>query len=152
MNKRGQFYLIAAVVIISLIISLVLVTNYSQKTENVRVYDLAEELKIESGKTLDLGAITGTYRWNELTQNYSSYAGNDIRIVFIVGNSSIQDVFKYDNGVKNTTIPRIFVPGNPGNLTITVDGTNYIFKIRAGQNFYFIMSQNIGEERYVATN
>ena len=49
-GKEGQFYLAAAIVIIVLIVSFAGITNYIKRSEPVRIYDLKDELGIESGK------------------------------------------------------------------------------------------------------
>ena len=59
MKERGQFYLIGAVVIIMIIIGFVVITNYSKTTSSTKIYDLAEELEIESAYVIDYGIISG---------------------------------------------------------------------------------------------
>ena len=149
-NKRGQFYLLASIIIITLIAGIFAVTNYSRKSEGTKVYNLAEELKIESGKFLDRSAVTGSYDWNSFTSNFSSYVGNSIEIVYIVGKLEGYEVYKYDDsGNKNMSLSSSL---NGEVLTVNVEGINYDFKLKEGQNFYFIMYQYIGKEKYVARN
>ena len=57
MNKRGQFYLVAAMVIIVLIVGFAAVQNYTKKSRTIKLIDLKEELGIESGKVLDFGTF-----------------------------------------------------------------------------------------------
>ncbi len=45
-NKRGQFYLIADIIIIAAIIGYAAVSKYLGKTESVKLYNLGEELGI----------------------------------------------------------------------------------------------------------
>ena len=54
-QKRGQFYLVAAIVIISLIVGFSVVSNYATNKEVVKLYDLKEELGIESANVLKYG-------------------------------------------------------------------------------------------------
>jgi len=54
-QKRGQFYLIAALIIIAVIIGFAGISNYIQKKEVIKLYDLGEELGIESQNVLDFG-------------------------------------------------------------------------------------------------
>jgi hypothetical protein len=147
-SKRGQFYLIATIVIIGLIIGVFVLANYSKGKSQSRVYELGSELKRESGKMLDYGATTGNYPWASFTGNFSGYAGKDINIIFLTGTLSSYEVYQYNNTIKQS-----FPYTNISNLvTISVDGTNYNFKMRKGQNFYFVMYQYIEGERYVSTN
>jgi len=85
-GRKGQFYLLAAIIIIVLIIATVAIVNYSKKKKDIRVYDLSEELEIESSKVLDYGAVNEDYRWDKFTKNFSVYAGREIEVVYIIGN------------------------------------------------------------------
>lgn len=148
MKKKGQFYLIATIVIIGLLTGVFVLSSYSREKSQSRVYEIGDELKRESGKVLDYGAVTGDYPWLSFTGNFSSYAGKDINIIFLTGNQSNYEVYKYNNTIKQS-----FPYTNISNsVTINVDGTNYNFKMRKGQNFYFIMYQYTEGERYVTTN
>lgn len=148
-NKIGQFYLMTALIIITLIVSIIAIYNYSSRKEYSRVHDLAEELKVESGKVLDYGAINEVYPWDSFTNNFTDYAGKDIEITYVTGNSSDYSAFYYDQiGVKQNTT---FYFVNP-TLTVTHNNANYTFNLREGQNFYFVISQHIGDEYYVTTN
>ena len=46
-DKRGQFYLIAAIIISGILISLAYLANYSTKNVSYEAEEIAEELKIE---------------------------------------------------------------------------------------------------------
>lgn len=52
-NRRGQFYLIAAIVIISVIIGFTSVANYSKKKSSEKINDLRDEMQIETAKILE---------------------------------------------------------------------------------------------------
>ena len=52
-NKSGQFYLIAAIVIISVIIGFTSVANYSKKKSSEGMNELRDELQIETAKILE---------------------------------------------------------------------------------------------------
>ncbi len=100
-NKRGQFFIIAAIIIITVIISIVTVSNYSQPKQTTKLYDLGQELGIESQQVLDYGT------YNELNdtemqslmenfiQNYVSYMGGKRNIYFVFGNAQVIDVVGY---------------------------------------------------------
>lgn len=147
-DKRGQFYLIASLAIITLVMGIFLISNSSKAEESPRVKDVAQELEIEGGKVLDRGAVAGTYNWDEFAGNFSDYA-SDVDIVYVVGNSASPEVFKYSQGIKNTSITKSL---NSGILTVTYEGADYNFKMRDGENFYYIVSQYIDGEKYVARN
>jgi hypothetical protein len=104
MNKEGQFFLIAAVVIVGLVITLAAV-NISTKTskEDVTVYDLSEEIDYESNELINSGVYQniGERGINQsvisLARNYSAAnPGTDIMIVY--GNrQSLTGVLFSDN-------------------------------------------------------
>jgi hypothetical protein len=157
LNKSGQFYLIAAIVIISLIVGFFLISNYSKKKENVRVYELSEQLKIEGKKVVDYGIINDNTKVKEFTKNFSDYAGEGIDIVYITGNCVSNpisnndcnlNVFRYNStGEENVNYTKA---GN--DLTIKSNAIAYVFHLNIGEIFYFLMTQNTNGEIYVARN
>jgi len=157
LNKKGQFYLLAAIIIIVLAIGFFSVTNYTNKKTNSRVDELAEELKTESGKILELGAVDGNYPWDSFTKNFTEYAGSEFEIIYIVGNSSEHEVFKIVDGAKVTTglgLNDVFVNDVEGNyylIIIPEEGARK-FNFYKGENFYFIITYENNGERYVITN
>src|SRR3989344_4139149 len=58
-DKNGQFYLLAAIVIIAIIIGFASVSNYIKNKSSVTVYNLRDELGIEGAQVLDFGTIKG---------------------------------------------------------------------------------------------
>mgnify|MGYP001600943155 FL=1 len=56
-RKRGQFYLLAAIVIIVLILGYAGVSNYINKRNATKVYDVKEELNIEGKDVLEFGVL-----------------------------------------------------------------------------------------------
>ncbi len=149
MKKRGQFYLITAVIIITTIIAFVTISNYYKTKSSVQIYDLKKELEIESSKVLDYivqSSETGTL--DKFTANFSQYAGNQVEIIYITDASGSLEVYKYNEGVK---IPYVQFTGT-NQITISLDGYNYKFEMTEGLDFYFIISQTIGGEHYVVTN
>jgi hypothetical protein len=147
-GRKGQFYLIAAIVIITMIAGIFTIANYSKKQDISKVYDLKKELEIESGKMLD--NINEGYDWDRLTSNFSVYAGKNVEIDYIIVDAVTRNitVYKYDNLNKIG----LGYSENAGNIIVNAQGVAYSFKKREGENFYFIISQNLGNQRYVATN
>ncbi len=91
--KRGQFYLIAALVIIIVIIGYAVISNYSGIRGYTRTYDLAEELVIESAQVLDYGIYNeniGTEQMKNLLEGFIeeySKIGEIEELYFIFGNA-----------------------------------------------------------------
>lgn len=179
-DKRGQFFIITAVVIVAVIVSIVTISNYTQKKEVVKLYDLGEELGIESQHVLDYGT------YNELNdtqmkilmssfiQNYVSYIGEDKNIYFIFGNKDKINVVGYQDVIEEkvevcfdgeedcTTYLQIgetqeFFKGDGSEgdideVVIKIADIDYKFRLKEGENFYFIIWQEISGEKYVVTN
>ena len=77
MNKRGQFFIIAALIIVIIIIGLgTSYVSFKAPEEDIRVYDLSSEINFESSKVIDNGIISGsnTEVYNNLKQLSDSYA------------------------------------------------------------------------------
>jgi len=189
-QKKGQFFLITAVVIVVVIVSIVTISNYTQKRDNIKLYDLGKELGIESQHVLDYGTYSelNESEMKELMetfiQNYVNYIGEDKNIYFIYGNSlrinvigyqdiveeKVEicfDVSKYGGGVSKGTvtegecIPYITIgeaqefskaSGEIDEIVAIIGDTNYKFNLKQGENFYFIIWQEIAGEKYVVTS
>jgi hypothetical protein len=153
-DKSGQFYLLAAIVIIALIIGIFTVANYSKKKEDTRVYELAQELEIESSKMLEYSLETGTSPWDSFTKNFSEYAGKDVNILYIIGNITMPlEVYSYNKTGQRNDLVGPYLNGTDNYYYVNdYLGSNYKFKIREGKNFYFIITQEINGDKYVATN
>lgn len=147
MYKRGQFYLIAALVIASILVGFVTLSNYSDRRTFVRVDNLKEELEIESGRVLDYGILNNDYQIENFTKNFSDYAGEDVDIYYIVGNETSLSAYKHNSSGQTLTTAI-----NNGKVKVTIEGDDYEFNINPGENFYFIIIQKIGGEKYIATN
>ena len=190
MKKKGQFYLIATIIIVGALISLITITNYSREDSSTSIYDLSVDLGIESENVLEHGIYNEftPSEMNDLLENftktYSENLAEDIEIIFVVGDGLTATAYKYvidENAVSDvvantntdnlqnpdSTLPKIgvkkivpikireditTVPIDMGVITISIEGYNYYFELKAGENFYFIISQKIGDETYVATN
>jgi len=171
-TKRGQFYLIVTIIIAATIVGFAAVVNYSEEKSSVKIYDLGEELKIESENILDYGI------YNELDEtemenllinfigNYSEY-GEEKDLYFIFGNREKIIVVAYQklageiyvdagNGNSQLTISegtgtQEFYP-SANEIIVTIKETEYKFELKKGENFYFVISQEIEGEQYVVTN
>ena len=202
-NLRGQFYLIATIVIIAVIIGFVTISNYAQKQDSIKIYNLGEELNIEGENVLDYGIYNGLDKTEtanllkEFVETYSEYLGGDIEIYLLVGDDEslivigqeegLEEDFEIDfdlTGAATQNLKRFatkeFKPENSleaGNkIKVKIKRKSYYegheedeeglkegedfdyeeyeyeFELKEGENFYFIISQKVGEETYVTTN
>ena len=171
MKKKGQFYLIAAIIIITIILGFAVISNYSKKQSSIKVYDLAEELGIESRKVLDFGTYK-EYDETEMSellgnfiQSYIDYAGEERSLYFVFGNYDKITVVAYKDLTSGELSlegesPLIITQGEhiseeffpKGNkVEIIIDGLKFEFKLKPGENFYFVIFQEIGGEQHVIT-
>lgn len=174
MKKRGQFYLIAAIILSLLILGFISMTNYSQRQTSITVSDFGKELNIESKNVLDFGTYSGysQTQMHEFMKNFSTDYINNVRdekeSYFIFGDGSLITVVGYSEKTKT-----IFVGVGTGKntmtinaqqisqqdfnpaasaITITIEGEDYSFALKSGKNFYFILFEEIGDEEYAVRN
>jgi hypothetical protein len=174
-NREGQFFLIAAIVIIIVVISIVTISNYSEKRDIVRLYDLGTELGIESQNVLDYGTYSALNEtemkklMEDFARNYVEYQGENRNIYFVFGNRERINVVGYQQMVNESVCVRLD-EGNCSTLTIgstqeftkgaetiidkvaiELGAYRYEFLLKRGENFYFVIWQEIGEDRQVVT-
>lgn len=174
MNKRGQFFIIAAIVIAIVVIGIGTVYNYARSpTEDHKVYDLSEELNYESARVIDNGIFNsisdselGT-RLQELSDIYGQ-SNPDSDIVIVYGNKSEATLLYYKNtetgeislGMggssidvtvtgKRVTGHQRFIP-KKDSVQVTVSDREYDFDLKGGQSFYLIIKKDRGDERIIA--
>ena len=170
MNKRGQFYLIAAIVIVTIAVGFVVISNSASAQQTPNIYFLRDEIKIESSKVIDYSAnsqLTGTQIQSTLTDLSSRYINNsqNSNFYFIFGNTTNMTFMSYEayytnitlNGIDYTnnisigkTYTKSFVPGS--SVIIGFDGYPYSFPVNNGVNFNFVLSSNAGGQNYTATS
>lgn len=171
-NKSGQFYLAAAVIIILGILGFAGVSTYLKQGEPVRIFDLRDELGIESSQVLDHGIYNeqNTTELNKLlrdfTQNYSSYVERGFSLYFVFGNedelviAGFRDLVAgevsvgHGQSTSGLTITRgvynsTSIAQPPQVINITVEGNYYDFELREGENFYFVIYQKTEEGVFV---
>ncbi len=173
-GKRGQFFLIAAVVIIVVVVSIVTITNYTEKRDVVKLYDLGQELGIESQNVLDYGTYSELNEtemkvlMENFVKNYVDYIQEKKNIYFIFGNSQRINLIGYQEivnesvciNVSGTCTPYLqvgetqeyTVATGVTRVAITIGGIEYDFKLKRGENFYFVIWQDIGGEKHVVTS
>lgn len=174
-NLRGQFYLIATIIIIAVIIGFVTISNYAQKQGYVMIYDLGEEMNIEGENILDYGiynsldknAIAGILK--NFAETYTAYIEEEIGIYLLIGDeNSIFVIMREDleeglgiigfttglaikEFVKKEYFPiETFVIGD--DIKVRINEDEYVFELKPGENFYFIILQEANDEKHVFTN
>jgi len=180
-NKKGQFYLVAAIIIVMVISGIVSVRTYAvMKSEPRQIRDISSELREEGMRIVDYGIFQGEgidIRNDRITEfiddKYGPYflkKTENSNIFFVYGNKDeinyarydyafTGDVFSSIGGVSSTwetSRPYLHIQTttiSPGEvLEVTLDGRDYEFKIRDNEMFYFLITQEREGEVYVERN
>lgn len=117
MHKRGQFYLITAVVLIIIIGSFVGYSNYAESRTPLRVYDLGKELDIESQHVLEYGIINNEREiisqdntasvdllehFTTLYYQYAESSAEDLEMYFILGDGESYTLYEFQETTTGT--------------------------------------------------
>lgn len=149
MKKRGQFYLLASAIIAVILVGLISITNYSSKKDLSRVDEFGKNLEIESEKVLDYDSLNSENKIENFSREYSKYIGN-VSAYFIIVDGSEEEAYKFNGETKVDLTTNLTVADNE--IIFDAGDTEYSFDLNKGKNFYFILSQKIGDENYVYTN
>ena len=102
MEKRGQFYLMAAIIIVGVLIAVVTITNFAITKESpgeIKIYHLSEDLKLEGEQVINFGVINKQNINTVLetfTKEYGEYISNkENDIYFIYGDKKSINVIGY---------------------------------------------------------
>jgi len=156
MNKRGQFYLVAGIIIVSVIIGFIAIVNYADRGQTIVVDDMREELKIETQRVLDYDlSHVGETLIDDFGVDYSKHIGSDIKLYFIKGEDPNIDAYEYVNGIKKDVdvldYASLIIDSVNDKIILTLEGIDYEFDLYEGSIFYFLILQEIKGERFVAT-
>lgn len=159
----------AALIIAGILISLVRISNQSNAREKPEAFfDLSDEISFETKRVLDYGVINDqnvAALASQLLNNYSEVIGNQ-DVAFVYGNSegNISAYYYQTVDVVAATIldgTFIQIPIASGSqieaqrdtvaqtATIRIDGVDYVFELKPGQNFYFVLAKEEDGEKFV---
>lgn len=179
-GNKGQFFLIAAIVIIVVTVGIVTVSNYTEEKESVKLYNLGEELGIESQNVLDYGTYSQLNEdemkmlMENFIKNYVDYIGDTGNLYFVFGNKNKIYVVGYQE-LTNESVCVTLNPNQEGaecvplsvigetqefpatsgeieDVFVTIENYEYQFKLNPGENFYFVIWQKIGGDKIVITS
>ncbi|MFZ1971020.1 MAG: hypothetical protein WAU65_02470 [Candidatus Nanoarchaeia archaeon] len=164
MNKRGQFYLIAAIIIISATVGFFVVSNYVSSEQNSNIYYQKDEIAIESQRVINYGVFNHNTN-AQMEKNLYSLANLYI-------NSNQQNnwyfIFNGTNGLNFTayqSFPATVQVGNSqigipkeavyskylnsagSTLNVIINNYDYTFPV-SGENFFYIISGQSGGQNY----
>lgn len=171
MNKRGQFYLVAALIIITITASIVTYRSYIKTTPvSYKVYDLGNELDLETAEVLDYGIYTGAQQqaiMESWAGNFSEYAETgeqDFVFLYIDENGNLQgtrytleetgDVsISFGGGppisLTQQQITSVRIPSEAKEITIVIGDFTTTVSVdelrQEGRSYYFIIRGRGGE-------
>ena len=174
LNKRGQVFLMAAVIIAGVVLGAAKIVNSAKSgNDQEAFYDLTEEIDFETKRVLDYGVINSVFLQDSDIENflsrYNEYIGSE-EVVFIFGDSS-GDFKAIHYGTINpfnavslntgsaipvsqpltlTTTTIVDVISNNNAITVRIRGIDYTFNLQPGQNFYFVLIEDRNGEKFVA--
>src|SRR3989344_1943658 len=95
MNQRGQFFLMAAIIIAGILFGITSITNVARGGSEQRAfYDLSEEVNFETKRVLDYGVYNDRdldSLLNSFLANYSEYIAQE-RVLFVFGNKDSEQL------------------------------------------------------------
>ena len=172
MNKRGQFYLVAALVIVGILIGFSFIYNsVSAIDEDQKIYDLTKDIDFEGSKTIDHGIIKEEEANNNLNDLVKLYSDNypEHEIAVIYGNKKgirYSSYFKIvDTGstgilVGGTSSSESIYQKEQTSLSYDIINTEYIesreaelpfnFRLKEGENFYIILKKDKDNQKYIS--
>ncbi len=132
-GKRGQYFILAAVIIVIILLGMYAITSYTEmRPSQARIYDLSGNFLLEAQNVIDYG-IYNDEDVNELLENFSykfhEYAGNDTEFIVIYGNRSnltIISFFQEEVNVSEETAGGFFGGNPPPNIEETIPAYNKI--------------------------
>jgi len=172
MRKRGQFLLIAALIIAVIVfgIGTIFVSTKTSK-EDITLFDLSDEISFEGGKVVDNGIFTGGDIQENVLQLSLIYKNLNPNsdIIILYGNRTLVNLIIFEdedegeinsnfggNTINLVTVPAAYEPDItqiiPTNnmVTLTLLNSTYEFDVREGQNLYLIVIRERGGETFVA--
>jgi len=177
-NKKGQFYLVAAIIIILAVSGIASVKTYAIiKSEPRKIQDIGSELKEETARIVDYGV----YSKQNLTRVLNNFTDSEFAPYFLKKTENTSIVFIYGDATELYSVQ--YEPKNTGtvyatlggtatqwypitnyanrtridmggmtSINITILGRDFNFEIRDDEMFYFLITQEKEGEVYVERN
>lgn len=171
MNKRGQFFLVAAIIIVGMVIGLAAIVNTAKTNPEDETFEsLSKEISYETKQVIDYGVYNNLPVEDLTTSFLANYSLSlaDEEALFIFGQKSDPKALFF-SGSENVGSVSLGSPGSQVSVSITSAGTSeaeveisgdeakvninnidYSFKMKEGENFHAIIIKNEGGERIVA--
>ncbi len=176
MNKRGQFYILAAIIIGLALSGVLSVKTYAiSKSEPRTITDMGSELNEEGMRIVDYGIYNSQDLGGLLNQFDEEYAPYFLKktqktnLVFLYGDKTELYSVQYNTqstgtisavigGVSptwensNIIVNRTLVDSSGDEVVVNILGKEFEFDLKDNEMFYFIITQEQGDETYVKRN
>jgi len=180
MNNRGQFYLVAAIIIVMILAGIASIKTYAiAKAEPRKIKDISSELKEETTRIIDYGIYSAVdlpillERFDNEFSEYFLKKTEETNIIFVYGNNkdgiySVQYDTQYTGAVvasigaasptwevSEPIVQRDLIDSteySDGILTVTILERNFEFEIKDGEVFYFLITQQRDDETFIEKN
>ena len=174
LNKGGQFFLVAAIIIVGIVIVLASSVNSVRVgNDQEAFYDLSDEIGFETKQVLDYGVFEPSASSVDILlptylNDYAKYISQE-EVLFVYGdvNNVTGLVFtsigvgsvgiNTGGGMPTTIIIEDIVGGqeaeviHDGNsVSVDINGIVYNFNLKQGQNFFFVIIKEEDGERFVS--
>lgn len=177
--KNGQFYIIAAVIIVFAIIAIATISTYTvMRSKPLSIDSLSSNLKKEGPMIIDYGTYQGkdiiSLLNNFTDQHYAKYflqKTDKSNVIFVYGNETVMYAVRYnttsigsvsssigsgayswDSAATYVERMKVYVLPGQKDVKVTLYGNEYYFNLTEGKMFYFIMVQEKEGERYLSRN
>jgi hypothetical protein len=178
-NKKGQFFIIAAIIIVLIIAGIASIKTYAIVSPEPRaIQDLGSELQEETSRIVDYGIYNkNTENLNEILDNFTDtefapyflQKTSETGIVFVYGNQTSLEAVEYDyasTGVLSATIgtgvtnwapvttfaKRVSVSTLEDPIKVTILNKTFNFDLQNNEMFYFVIIQEKDGETYIEKN
>jgi hypothetical protein len=175
MNKRGQFYLVAAMLIVLIMSGFAGVSSYALvNSEPETIVEISEDLSRESYSIIEYGLYNGRDVDELLTEFTGDQIGEfflektqDANIIFVYGDKKNLKALQYKQEIQGvirvgrsswvdyTNIAKIKNLGDVSDkdsVEVELLGRNYNFDVQDNEIFYFVIVKERGDEIFVKTN
>jgi len=146
-NKKGQFYFMATIIIIGLVIGLAVIFNYSSKSNSYSFEEIAKELSIEGEKVIDYDTFNSESEFENFARDYSKYVGEEKIIYFILVEGANKEAYRYIGDNKIVLSDDLEITS--AEIIFSLEDYDYNFPLEEGKNFYFLLVWNEKGEKYV---
>lgn len=176
MEKRGQVYLVAVLIIAAIFMGLIVVHNQVVLTKQNPLLDIQNHLSIETNHLLDyiaqnnINYTQSNFLFNNFSKTYVNEIGKNKNIIFFYGNKNILNI--YANSAGDENISCNFSGKNLGiinstysgiiqktensliknNFSCLVNSGKISYELNPGRNIYYLISYQYNGEVYTISN